>query len=150
MDVVLNATEDVLSILQILSAVHCAFLFQSPTVGALNAESLKGTFYFFLKSDLVTKQLFFFLRITTIFCMRKTVIISNGSRILPCPLGLQNDQKTKIYFWAFFESYFFVLFESLWGYRYVVPPWGHFSSSSSFLFPYVFTLGFASQFGQFA
>ena len=81
--------------------------------------------------------------------MRKTVIISNGSRILPCPLGLQNDLKTKIYFWDFLKIIFF-FFESLWGYRYVVPPWGHFSSSSSFLSPYVSTLGFASQFGQFA
>ena len=49
-----------------------------------------------------------------------------------------------------FLKIIFCFFESLWGYRYVVPPWGHFSSSSSFLSPYVFTLGFASQFGQFA
>ena len=33
------------------------------------------------------------LRISTIFCMREAVTISNGSRILPCHLGLYNDLK---------------------------------------------------------
>ena len=37
--------------------------------------------------------------------MRETVIISNGSRILPCPLGLKNDLKTTIVFLTFFEKY---------------------------------------------
>ena len=86
-------------------------LINGPTVGALNAESPKRIFQKCSISDLVTKYVFF-LRISTIFCMRETVIISNGSRILPCPLGLQNDLKTMIYFLTFFQTIFFILFES--------------------------------------
>ena len=77
--------------------------------GSQRREPQKNFLIIFLKSDLVTKQVFF-LRISTIFCMRETVIISNGSRILPCPLGLQNDLKTNIYFLTFFP-HFFVIFE---------------------------------------
>ena len=39
-----------------------------------------------------------FLRICTMFCMSEAETISNGSRILPCPLGPYNALKTKIYF----------------------------------------------------
>ena len=52
--------------------------------------------------------------------MRETVIISNGSRILPCPLGLQSDLRTKIGFWDFLKFHCFILFDNLWGYRYSV------------------------------
>ena len=76
------------------------------------------------KSNLVTKSMFF-LRIYTIFCMSEAVTISNGSRILPCPLGPLNALKTKIYFWAHSPPLFFILLESPWGYRSLVPPWGH-------------------------
>ena len=85
-------------------------LYYDPTVGALNVVSPKRIF----------------LRISTIFCMRETVIISNVSRILPCPLGHKNDLKTTIYFWTFLQNYFFILSESPWGYCSLVPPWGHF------------------------
>ena len=67
----------------------------------------------------------FFLRISIIFCMRKFVIISNGFRILPCPPGLQNDLKTKIFFFYFFQKIIFIFFASPWGYCFLVPPWGH-------------------------
>ena len=52
----------------------------------------------------------FFLWISIIFCMRETVFISNGSSILPCSLGFQNDLKNKIYFWTFFRKLFFEIF----------------------------------------
>ena len=96
----------------------------APPWGLSTPRAPKELFNYFLKSDLVTKQVFF-LRISTIFCMRKTVIISNGSRILPCPLGLKNDLKTTIYFLTFFQNYFFILFESPYFCFLLVPPWGH-------------------------
>jgi hypothetical protein len=49
----------------------------------------------------------FFLRISIIFCMRETVIISNGSRILPCFIGPKNDLKTTIYFFYILLCFFF-------------------------------------------
>ena len=84
----------------------------APPWGLSTPRAPKELFNYFLKSDLVTKQVFF-LRISTIFCMRETVIISNGSRILPCPLGLKNYLKTKIYFWDFFDLFFNSFWEPL-------------------------------------
>ena len=52
------------------------------------------------KNKMVEKCVFF-LRSCTIFCMSEAVTISNGSRILPCPLGPQNALKTKIHFCPF-------------------------------------------------
>ena len=43
----------------------------------------------------------FFLRIGTIFCVREAVCISDGSRILPCHLCLQNDLKPSFRFLIF-------------------------------------------------
>ena len=83
------------------------FYVYGPTVGALNAESpKKEPFQKLRKGNMVTKQVFF-LRISTIFCMREAVTISNGYRILPCPLGLSKRPKTMIYFWTFSNDLLF-------------------------------------------
>ena len=87
----------------------CCFLHGTalwPHQGALNTESPKRIFHYFGKGDLVMKYVFF-LRISIIFCMRETVIISNGSRILPCLLGSKNDLKTMIYLFTFLGKLFF-------------------------------------------
>ena len=62
------------------------YILMAPPWGSSTPRAPKELFQKFRKSNMVTKQEFF-LRISTIFCMREAVIISNGSRILPCPLG---------------------------------------------------------------
>ena len=57
--------------------------------------------------------------------MREAVTISNVSRMRAGPLGPYNALKTKICFEAFFPKNVFILFESPWGYGYLVPQWGH-------------------------
>ena len=47
------------------------------------------------------------------FMLRETVTISDGSRILLCPLGPKNDLKTMIYFGAFFKKSFLFLLGAL-------------------------------------
>ena len=84
----------------------------APPWGLSTPRAPKELLNFFPKNDLVTKHVFF-LRISTIFCMRETVIISNGSRILPCPQGLKNDLETTIYFLDFFEDYFLFFLRAL-------------------------------------
>ena len=81
-------------------------IMMAPPWGLSRPRAPKELFQKNRKSNMVTKQVFI-LRISTIFCMRETVIIPNGSRMLPCPLGLQNDLKTMIYFWTFFQSFCF-------------------------------------------
>ena len=39
-----------------------------------------------------------------------------------------------IYFWTFFQTLFFIIFESPWGYRSLLPPWGHLIGSDPFIF----------------
>ena len=57
----------------------------APPWGLSTPRAPKELFQKFRKSNMVTKQVFF-LRISATFCMREAVTISNGSRILPCPL----------------------------------------------------------------
>ena len=59
----------------------------APPWGLSTPRAPKELFQTFQKNNMVTKQVFF-LRISTIFCMREAVTISNTSRIVPCPLGL--------------------------------------------------------------
>ena len=73
--------------------------------GSQHREPQKSFFNIFEKV-IWSRNKVFFLRISIIFCMRETVIISNGSRILPCLLGPKNDLKTTIYFFTIFENYF--------------------------------------------
>ena len=40
--------------------------------------------------------------------MSEAVTISNGYRILPCPLGPYNALKSKIDFWTIFQTTFFL------------------------------------------
>ena len=63
------------------------YVIMAPPWGLSTPRAPKELFQKNRKSNMVTKQVFF-LRIPTIFCMREAVIISNVSRILPCPLGL--------------------------------------------------------------
>ena len=58
----------------------------APPWGLSTPRVPKELFQKIRKSKMVTKHVFF-IRISTIFCMREAVIISNGTRILPCPLG---------------------------------------------------------------
>ena len=85
------------------------FPFMAPPWGLSTPRAPKEPFQKLRKSNMVTKQVLF-LRISTIFCMREAVTISNVSRILPCPLGLKNDLKTTIYFLIFFQKVFFCFF----------------------------------------
>ena len=74
-----------------------------PSAWALDAESPTSNNAKKKKKEKTcwSRDRFLFLRSCTIFCMREAVTIFDGSRILPCPLGLQNDLKTMICFWTF-------------------------------------------------
>ena len=102
--------------------------FHGPTVGAINAESPKRTFSTKKERRINwSRKRCFFLKICTISCMSEAVTISNGSRILPAPLGPLNALKTKICFLAFTPQFLFIFLERPWGYRSLVPPRGHHS-----------------------
>ena len=94
-----------------------------PTVGALNAESPKRIFFKKIKKAIWSRNKCFPYGFPPYLHARNCDHFQWFPHTPTPPRPLKRPQ-TKMYFWTLFQKKN-TIFESPWGYRSLVPPWGH-------------------------